>query len=76
MPWRKYRQVHKILGTSKETKSKRKAVTYKVELIDSIRFMASSPNTDDTFVEGPHKGKCKDYRSYLEHVIVNNGSNV
>ena len=76
MPWRKYREVHKILGTSKETKSKRKAVTYKVELIDSIRFMASSPNTDDTFVEGPRKGKCKDYRSYLEHVIVNNGSNV
>ena len=74
MPWRKYREVHKILGTSKETKSKRKAVTYKVELIDSIRFMASSPNTDDTF--DTHKGKCKDYRSYLEHVIVNNGSNV
>ena len=44
------------------------AISYKIKLIDSARFMASSlSNLVDNLTEGIHKIKCKDYNCFLEY---------
>ena len=46
-------------------------ISYKIEFIDSARFMASSlSNLVDNLAEGIHKIKCKDYDCFLEYKNV------
>ena len=48
-----------------------KTITYKIELIDSFRFMSSSlTNLVDNLPEGLHCDECIDYKSYLDYMIT------
>ena len=49
-------------------------IKYKVRIIDSVKFMASSlSRLSDNLTEGLHKGKCKDCKLSLEYMTVKDG---
>ena len=46
-------------------------MSYKMKLVDSVRFMATSlSNLVDNLTEGIHKTKCKDCDCFLEYESV------
>ena len=48
-----------------------KPITYKINFIDSFRFMSRSlSNPVDNLSEGIHCDKCIDYKSCLEYMLV------
>ena len=58
----RHRKVHKFFSTSKARTWK--TITYKVRIIDSLRFMESSlSNLADNPCEGLHNNKYKDCKS-------------
>ena len=45
--------------------------TYKIKFIDNIRFISSSLSSlAESFSEGLHQNKCKNWKSGLDYVIV------
>ena len=52
-----------------------KAIPYKIKFINSVRFMSSSPSSlSDNLAKGLHKDKCKNCKSELEYMAVNDGT--
>ena len=52
-----------------------KAIPYKIKFINSVRFMSSSPSSlSDNLAKGLHKDKCKNCKSDLEYMAVNDGT--
>ena len=59
--------------TKKENKTSN-TTTYKIKIIDSVRFMVSSLSSlPDNIKKGLDKGKCENCKSYLEYMTVNDG---
>ena len=51
------------------------SITCTVKFIDSVRSMLSSLSSQaNTLTEGSHKDKCKNFKSDLEYMTVNNVS--
>ena len=59
----------------KKTENKDLEITYKINFIDSYRFMASSlSKIVDNLSEGIHNNKCSDCRSNLDYIKIKNES--
>lgn len=49
-----------------------KAITYNIEFINSVRFMSNSLSSmADNLAKGIHKDKCKNFKSDLQFMTVN-----
>ena len=56
----------------KEDNENDKKLTYRIKFIDSVRFMLSSLSClPGNFPKGFHKDKCKDCKSRLKYITVN-----
>ena len=72
----KYKQffvpiVKEVTKIDKDGNESAITISYKIKLIDSVRFMASSlSNLVDNLTERIHKIKCKDFNCFLEYESV------
>ena len=49
-----------------------KAITYNIKFINSVRFMSNSLSSmADNLAKGIHKDKCKNFKSDLQFMTVN-----
>ena len=66
------RQKKKLLKSIEDGNENVATISYKIEFVDSARFMATSlSNLVDNLTEGIHKIKCKDCNVFLEYESVN-----
>ena len=50
-----------------------KTITYKINFIDSFRFMSSSfSNLADNLYQGLHSDRCMDYKSRSDYMVFKN----
>ena len=83
MNWGKYRNVQKffcskkkeVIKIDKDSNESVVTISYKIKIIDSVRFMATSlSNLVDNFTERIHKNKCKNCDCFLKYESVKDDS--